>query len=88
MNRTTLCTMLLAAAILTCGCRSSKVSVSGRFVGSEATTVYLEQVTPLTTSVIDSALLDKEGGYEFLLKDAPPPPPLDHLLYNGTRIPR
>ncbi len=79
--------MLLAAAILTCGCRSSKVSVSGRFVGSEATTVYLEQVTPLTTSVIDSALLDKEGGYEFLLKDATPTPTLYNLLYNGTRIP-
>ncbi|MDE7304513.1 MAG: AhpC/TSA family protein [Alistipes sp.] len=79
--------MLLAAAMLMCGSRSSKVSVSGRFGGSEATTIYLEQVTPLATSVIDSTLLDKEGGYRFQIKDATPTPTLYNLLYNGARIP-
>ena len=63
------------------------MKISGRFVGSEATTVYLEQTTPLATSIIDSALLDKEGGYGFLLKEATPTPTLYNLLYNGTRIP-
>lgn len=86
MNRLTLCA-ILAAAVVTSGCHSSKVRVSGRFVGSEATTIYLEQVTPLATSVIDSALLDQEGGYRFLLREAAPTPMLYNLLYNGTRIP-
>ena len=86
MNRLTFC-VLFAAALVMSGCHSSKVKISGRFVGSEATTVYLEQITPLATSVIDSALLDKEGGYGFLLKETPPTPTLYNLLYNGTRIP-
>ncbi len=33
----------LVAALFLCGCRSSKVKISGRFVGNEAKTVYLEQ---------------------------------------------
>ncbi|MDE6069947.1 MAG: hypothetical protein K2F92_03585 [Alistipes sp.] len=81
MNRLTFC-VLFAAALVMSGCHSSKVKISGRFVGSEATTVYLEQTTPLATSIIDSALLDKEGGYGFLLKETPPTPTLYNLLYN------
>ena len=46
MNKQTLFVTMAAAAVL-CGCQSSKVKISGRFVGSEAKNVYLEQVTPL-----------------------------------------
>lgn len=77
----------LVAALFLCGCRSSKVKISGRFVGNEAKTVYLEQVTPLAQSVIDSTLLDAQGNYRFLLKTAPQSPGLYNIVYNGERIP-
>lgn len=82
-------TVLLAwsVALLLCGCRSSKVRISGRFVGNDAKTVYLEQVTPLAQSIIDSTTLDKAGNYRLFLKTAPQSPALYHIIYNGERIP-
>lgn len=82
-------TVLLAwsVALLLCGCRSSKVRISGRFIGNDAKTVYLEQVTPLAQSIIDSTTLDKEGNYRLFLKTAPQSPALYHIIYNGERIP-
>ncbi len=77
----------LVAALFLCGCRSSKVKISGRFVVNEAKTVYLEQVTPLAQSAIDSTLLDAQGNYRFLLKTAPQSPGLYNIVYNGERIP-
>ncbi len=79
--------LALSAALLLCGCRSSKVRISGRFVGNGAKTVYLEQVSPLAQSVIDSTTLDKEGNYRLFLKTAPQSPALYHIIYNGERIP-
>ena len=64
MNKQTLFVSLTTAVML-CACQSSKVKISGRFVGNDAKNVYLEQVLPLTQSVIDSAVLDKEGNYRF-----------------------
>lgn len=82
-------TVLLAwsVALLLCGCRSSKVRISGRFVGNDAKTVYLEQVTPLAQSIIDSTTLDQAGNYRLFLKTAPQSPALYHIIYNGERIP-
>ena len=77
----------LAAALFMCGCRSSQVKISGRFVGNDATTVYLEQVTPLTQSVVDSAALDKEGNYNLLIREGTESPTLYNLVCNGERIP-
>ncbi|MCM1300401.1 MAG: AhpC/TSA family protein [Alistipes senegalensis] len=86
MNRFTV-TFFAVAALALGGCRSSKVVVSGRFVGTDAATVYLEQVTPLAQTVIDSATLDAGGNYLFRLKTAPQSPALYHVVYNGERIP-
>ena len=61
MNRLTL-GALLAAALLATGCRSTKATLAGRFAGSEARSVYLEQVTPLAQTIIDSAALGPDGG--------------------------
>ena len=77
----------LAAALLLCGCRSTNVRISGRFAGNDIKTVYLEQITPLTQTVIDSAALDAEGSYRFVLKSAPHSPALFNLICNGERIP-
>lgn len=86
MNRQTLFVSLAAAAVL-CGCQSSKVRISGRFVGGDAKNIYLEQVSPLAQNVIDSATLDAEGQYRFQIKGAAVTPSLYNIVYNGERIP-
>lgn len=77
----------LAAAAALCACHSSKVKISGRFAGSDASVVYLEQVTPLAQQVIDSVGLDKEGVYRFDLEGVAKTPSLYNIVYNGERIP-
>ena len=52
MNKQTLFGTFLAAAVM-CGCQSSKVKISGRFVGNDAREVYLEQLAPLSPSIVD-----------------------------------
>ncbi len=86
MNKQTLFVSLTPAVML-CACQSSKVKISGRFVGNDAKDVYLEQVLPLTQSVIDSAVLDKDGNYRFELKGVAKTPSLYNIIYNGERIP-
>ena len=85
MNKQTLF-MSLKTDIMLCACQSSKVKISGRFVGNDAKDVYLEQVLPLTQSVIDSAVLDKDGNYRFELKGVAKTPSLYNIIYNGERI--
>ncbi|MDE5624089.1 MAG: AhpC/TSA family protein [Alistipes sp.] len=86
MNRFTLC-VSLAAALFATGCRSSKATLSGRFAGSEPAAVYLEQITPLAQTIIDSALVGPDGGYKFRLKGVAATPSLYNILFNGERIP-
>lgn len=86
MNKQTFFVTLTTAVVL-CGCQSSKVKISGRFVGCDATEVYLEQVTPLEQRVVDSVALDPEGGYRFLLKGVTRTPALYNVVYDGERIP-
>ena len=45
-------------------CQSSKVNISGRFVGLDANMVYLEQSTPLEQAIIDSVALNEEGEFK------------------------
>ncbi len=77
----------VAVALLLCGCRSSKVKISGRMVGNGSGQVYLERVTALEQTVVDSAALDNEGAYRFVLREAPRTPALYNLCFNGERIP-
>ncbi len=86
MNKQTLFVTLTAAVVL-CGCQSSKVKISGRFVGCDAKTIYLEQVSPLSQTLIDSATLDAQGGYRFSLKGVAHTPSLYNIVYDGQRIP-
>lgn len=77
----------LSAAVVLCACQSSKVRISGRFVGNSAKSVYLEQVSPFLQKVVDSVELDKEGNYRFELKGVSHTPSLYNVIYNGERIP-
>lgn len=86
MNRQTL-VISLASALLLCGCHSSTVKISGRFVGSEAKKIYLEETSPLKQEIVDSAQIAADGSYLFQLKGVSQTPMLYHLVYNGERIP-
>jgi len=82
MKKTLIC--ILAAAAL-CGCRSPKVKISGRFVGTRTKTVYLEQATP--QRLVDSAVLDASGDYRIILREAASAPELYNLICDNERIP-
>ena len=86
MNKQTLF-VTLSAAVLVCGCQSSKVKISGRFVGSDANNVYLEDASPLRQAGIDWGVLAGDGSYRFELKGVPKTPSLYNIIYNGERIP-
>ena len=86
MNKQTLFVTLTAAALM-CGCQSSKVKISGRFIGSDAKNVYLENASPLTQALIDSTVLAGDGSYRFELKGVSKTPSLYNVIYNGERIP-
>ncbi|MEG1622869.1 MAG: TlpA disulfide reductase family protein [Alistipes sp.] len=81
--------VLLAALAVVgmCACQSSKVKITGRFLGSDAKTVYLEEVTPLLQTVIDSVQLDADGAYRFEVKGVKATPSLYNVIFNGERIP-
>ena len=77
----------LAAAVALCACHSSNVKISGRLIGGETSEVYLEQVTPLLTTIVDTASLDAQGRYDFRVSDVGRTPVLYHLVAGGERIP-
>ena len=69
-------------------CQSSKVKISGRFVGTEAKMVYLEQSTVLEQNIIDSVALNDEGTFTLHLENvSPTSPALYHIIYDGNRLP-
>lgn len=85
MNKRVLVSLALATTL--CACQSSKVKISGRFAGNNAQAVYLEQVSPAAQSVIDSAVLGKDGSYLFEVKGVAKTPSLYNLVCDGERIP-
>ena len=68
-------------------CRSRDVEISGRFVGLNFDTVYLEQMTATGQSLVDSVKLDNDGGYRFVVKAVEHTPALYNVIYGGERIP-
>lgn len=80
---------LVAAALLMAlsSCQSTKVKISGRFVGSEADMVYLEQTSALNQMLIDSVKLSEDGNFMLNLDKVGATPSLYHIVYEGNRIP-
>lgn len=86
MNKLFLAALTLLLALSSC--QSSKVKISGRFVGSEAKMVYLEQSTVLEQQLIDSVALGEDGNFVLLLENSDQiNPTLYHLVYDNNRIP-
>lgn len=86
MNKFFYTALVLIMALTSC--QSSKVKISGRFVGSEAKMVYLEQSTVLEQNIIDSVALNNEGLFALKLEGvSPTSPSLYHIVYDGNRLP-
>lgn len=86
MNKLVLASLTLLMALTSC--QSSKVKISGRFVGTEAKMVYLEQSTVLDQQIIDSVALNQEGGFVLQLEGVDAEnPTLYHILFDNNRIP-
>lgn len=77
---------MVALAIST-ACNSDEIRISGKFIGLNAKTVYLEKISPSGQSVIDSTELAQNGEYLFRIKSAAATPSLYNIVYNGDRIP-
>lgn len=65
----------------------NEATISGRFVGLNAKTVYLEQATADGSQIVDSTTLDQDGYYNFLIKNVSKSPSLYHVVYNRGRVP-
>lgn len=68
-------------------CQNSKVNINGRFVGSEADMVYLEQTSTLEQKLIDSVKLADDGSFSLKLEEASKTPALYNIIFNGDRVP-
>lgn len=68
-------------------CQSSKVKISGRFVGSQADMVYVEQATALEQIMLDSVKLDDEGRFSLEIDDVAKSPSLYNIVFDGERVP-
>ncbi len=77
----------IVAALAGVSCSRSNARISGRFIGSDDKTVYLEQVTLFAQRLTDSVELDNQGNYRFEVKVPGNTPALYNILYNGERIP-
>lgn len=79
----------VAIAVLTtlASCQSSKVKISGRFVGSQAEMVYLEQATALEQVVVDSVKLNEDGRFNIRLENVGKTPSLYNIVFDNERIP-
>ena len=79
--------MLSAVAVAFIACHNNDVEISGRFVGLNFKTVYLEQMTAAGQNIIDSVQIDNNGCYRIVVKEAAPTPSLYNIIYGGDRIP-
>ena len=80
-------TVVIAGVVAMYGCNTSTVGISGRLVGLNGKSVYLEQVSGGGGKIIDSVRLDNEGGYRFKVEDVHSTPSLYNIIYNGERVP-
>ena len=82
--------VVLVAVAIFVGCQNEKevkTEISGQFVGLEATMVYLETGEGSKRKVVDSVALDKNGNYNFDVKEVADHPSLYYVAYDKSRLP-
>ncbi|MBR6759962.1 MAG: AhpC/TSA family protein [Alistipes sp.] len=77
----------IAVLMTLASCQSSKVKISGRFVGSQADVVYLEQATALEQILLDSVKLGEDGRFDLRLDNVSNTPSLYNIIFDNERIP-
>ena len=87
MNHRFITSVFCGCVIFLTSCHSSTVKISGRLVGSDCRTVYVEQETQLGQTVIDSATVDSAGNFLLKIKEEDETPSLYNLVCNAERIP-
>lgn len=86
MNKSFVATLAVACAL--CGCQSSKVRISGKFLGLNSQKAYLEQMSVATGQLlIDSVALAPDGSYRFEVEGVSATPSMYNIVYNNERIP-
>ena len=85
MNR--IISSAIALVMALSACQSPKVSLSGRFVGSDADMVYLEYASVLEQTIIDSVKLGEDGNFALSIENVTTTPSLYYIIYNNERIP-
>ena len=85
MNRIIFSAIALVMALS--ACQSPKVSLSGRFVGSDDDMVYLEYASVLEQTIIDSVRLGEDGNFALSIENVTTTPSLYYIIYNNERIP-
>lgn len=78
---------IICTALMLCSCSNKDVRISGKFLGLNAHSVYLEQMTPQGQTIIDSVTLAADGSYRFVVKNVPQTPSIYNIIYNNERIP-
>ena len=76
-----------AVVLLSVGCHNESVRISGQFVGLNAKTVYLEQMSASGKQIIDSVALAQDGSYHFFIESVADTPSLYNIIYSNDRIP-
>ncbi|MFI3281455.1 MAG: TlpA disulfide reductase family protein [Rikenellaceae bacterium] len=81
----------LSAAIifsaLFSSCQSNKIRISGRFIGGDSSVAYLEELSALDGSIIDSVALSENGEFVFDIKTKDNQHKLYNIVYDWSTIP-
>lgn len=78
--------VVVFAVALLCSC-TNKAKVSGRFVGADLQSIYLDMVSVGETKMVDSVVADKKGNFKFKVELPANEPTIYNIRYNGALIP-
>ncbi|MCH5330310.1 MAG: AhpC/TSA family protein [Alistipes sp.] len=79
--------VVIASVFAMYGCSSSTVGISGRLLGLNGKSVYLEQISGGGGKIVDSVKLGEDGSYRFTVEVTGSTPSLYNMIYNGERVP-
>ncbi len=77
----------LAVVLLLCSCNNSNISISGRFIGTESTMLYVERVESTESVIVDSVQLSSDGRFTISFAPNREEMSLYNIVNGGERIP-
>lgn len=79
--------LLIGSSLLSVSCSREKANLSGKFVGKDSTTLYLERILPAYNEVVDTAVTDEKGNFKFNVKLPNGEVTMFNLIYGEQSIP-